>query len=95
MCRYAHLSIVIARFYKSRGDLNQTICHREASKAVAISTKQFVIARLTKAVAISTKQFVIARLTKAAAISTKQFVIARLIKAVAISTYITGGIIFV
>ena len=54
MCRYAHLSIVIARL----------------TKAVAISTKQFVIARLTKAVAISTKQFVIARLAKAVAIST-------------------------
>ena len=54
MCRYAHLSIVIARLIK----------------AVAISTKQFVIARLTKAAAISTKQFVIARLIKAVAIST-------------------------
>ena len=48
MCRYAHLSIVIARL----------------TKAVAISTKQFVIARLTKAVAISTKQFVIVWLQK-------------------------------
>ena len=55
MCRYAHLSIVIARL---------TI-------AVAISTKQFVIARLAKAVAISTLfPIVIAKLAKAVAIST-------------------------